>query len=170
MDLFHAITQSIDNVLTCDWYDSFKTFKMDDNKSDDKLMDTEPGGESTQYVAHLLSAACADLSDMNPSRPRLYPPRSNEARWEVCLFQNLSLPPSFASNVLAGDSSNSSDQPPADQERGEKTAENIRYGQNISESGMGGKTNSSIGSAGESEDTADTRKQQGLGEGSGVGG
>ena len=46
MDLFHAITQSIDNVLACDWYDSFRTLKMDDKKT----MDTVPGGETTQYV------------------------------------------------------------------------------------------------------------------------
>jgi hypothetical protein len=46
MDLFHAVTQSIENVLTCDWYDSFKQFKM----SDKKTMDTVPGGETPQYV------------------------------------------------------------------------------------------------------------------------
>jgi hypothetical protein len=46
MDLFHAVTQSIENVLTCDWYDSFKQFKM----SDGKTMDTVPGGETPQYV------------------------------------------------------------------------------------------------------------------------
>jgi hypothetical protein len=46
MDLFHAVTQSIENVLTCDWYDSFKQFKMDDKKT----MNTAPGGETPQYV------------------------------------------------------------------------------------------------------------------------
>ena len=54
MDLFHAITSGIDNVLTCDWYDSFKNFKMSDSNDsvarDSQTMDTEPGGESTQYV------------------------------------------------------------------------------------------------------------------------
>lgn len=55
MELFHAVTQSIENVLTCDWYTSFKTFKMDGAKSDDhKTMDTVPGGESTQYVMDLF--------------------------------------------------------------------------------------------------------------------
>ena len=34
-----------------------------------------------------------------------------------------------------------------DTEKGEKTAENIRYGQNISESGMGGKTTDVEGGA-----------------------
>jgi hypothetical protein len=47
MDLFHAITQNIESVLTCHWLGDFKSFKM---PGTDKLMDTEPGGESTQYV------------------------------------------------------------------------------------------------------------------------
>ena len=58
MDLFHAVTQGIENVLTCDWYDGFKTFKMDDNKNQDKLMDTVPGGETTQYL--FLPSTCLD--------------------------------------------------------------------------------------------------------------
>jgi hypothetical protein len=53
MDLFHTITQSIDKVLTCDWYDSFKNFNMEGSKAENKTMDTEPGGESTQYVLNL---------------------------------------------------------------------------------------------------------------------
>ena len=57
MDLFHAVTQSLPNVLTCDWYDSFKTFKMDD-KSKSKTMDTERGGENTQYVQFHRSILC----------------------------------------------------------------------------------------------------------------
>ncbi|KIW62163.1 hypothetical protein PV04_10364 [Phialophora macrospora] len=67
----------------------------------------------------------------------------------------------------------------ADKERGQKTAENIRYGQNISESGMGGKTTSQTGEAGnqvgyggapdQSEDQKDTRPQQRYGEGTGIG-
>jgi hypothetical protein len=65
------------------------------------------------------------------------------------------------------------------QERGEKTADNVRYGQNISESGMGGKTTTSAGIASQaggfggtpdqSEGQKDTRAQQGYGPGSGVG-
>ena len=65
MDLFHSVTQSIDNVLTCDWFDSFKTFKMEGNKADDKTMDTAPGGESTQYV-HSCFYACPRLSTDSP--------------------------------------------------------------------------------------------------------
>lgn len=70
---------------------------------------------------------------------------------------------------------------PPSQDRGEKTAENIRYGQNISESGMGGKTNSTgsasdggYGSAArdKEQETSDVnaRTSQGYGPGSGVGG
>ena len=64
----------------------------------------------------------------------------------------------------------------------QKTAENIRYGQNISESGMGGFTNSTgeakkegaYGGAARDEDLekskTDARAAQGYGSGSGVGG
>lgn len=45
MDLFHAVTQSIDQVLTCHWLEEFKAFKM---PGQDKTMSTEPGGEQTQ--------------------------------------------------------------------------------------------------------------------------
>ncbi|KAK5045994.1 hypothetical protein LTR84_008780 [Exophiala bonariae] len=64
-------------------------------------------------------------------------------------------------------------------DRGEQTADNIRYGQNISESGVGGKTTTSTGSAeqaggygGKSDDAEpqkQTRREQGYGPGSGVG-
>ena len=57
MDLFHAITWNIDNVLTCHWYDSFKSFNMD-NRSDDEMMDTVTGGETSQYVHRALAIAC----------------------------------------------------------------------------------------------------------------
>ncbi|KIW86962.1 uncharacterized protein Z519_12427 [Cladophialophora bantiana CBS 173.52] len=49
MDLFHTVTQAIDQVLTCDWYESFKSFKMEGNKAQDKTIDTAPGGETPQY-------------------------------------------------------------------------------------------------------------------------
>lgn len=51
-------------------------------------------------------------------------------------------------------------------ERGEKTAENIRYGQTVSEGGMGGMTNASSGEAdgeGEGQSAAAQRKQAGYG-------
>jgi hypothetical protein len=57
--------------------------------------------------------------------------------------------------------------------RGEKTAENIRYGEAISEHGFGGET---VGNSGgvedgnsETQDGKQTRKEQGYGDGSGVG-
>lgn len=51
-------------------------------------------------------------------------------------------------------------------ERGEKTAENIRYGQGISETGMGGFTTTSSGGAdkvGDAADAAQSRKAEGYG-------
>ena len=66
-------------------------------------------------------------------------------------------------------------------ERGEKTAENIRYGQGISEGGMGGMTQGSDGSAEqegfgkledaeEKVDESQARTAQGYGDGEGEGG
>jgi len=144
MELFHAITQSIDNVLTCDWYDSFKQYTMEGSKSEDKTMDTVPGGESTQYES----------------------------------IRTQTVPTSKQRGQL-GSGPNTSEDAPVSQEQGEKTAEKVRYGQNISESGMGGKTTSSTGIASQaggfggtrdqSEEQKDTRSQQGYGDGSGVG-
>ncbi|KAI4146768.1 MAG: hypothetical protein L6R39_003327 [Caloplaca ligustica] len=68
-------------------------------------------------------------------------------------------------------------------DRGERTAENIRYGQAISEGGMGGKTTEAGGSTNQDapggygstdtqsgQDSAkETREEQGYGPGSGVG-
>ncbi len=58
-----------------------------------------------------------------------------------------------------------------ERERGEQTAENIRYGEAISEHGFGGET---LGNSGEAEDAdggqlRSTRREQGYSGGSGVG-
>ena len=182
MDLFHAVTQGIENVLTCDWHDSFTKF-MADNKQEEKTMDTVPGGETSQY-AHQVSRCCESgdyvltlSADTSLSRPRLFLLPNNGARWVVRI---LHLPPPLPySNTLTGDFANTSETPPVDQERGGKTADNIRYGQNISESGMGGKTTAAIGSASQEggfggvprqpEKSEDARKQQGYGQGSDIG-
>jgi len=72
MDLFHTITQSLDNVLTCDWYESFKNYGTDQSNPDDKTMDTETGGETSQYG---LTGLCSErelicnCTDMSRSRP-----------------------------------------------------------------------------------------------------
>ncbi|OQU99849.1 hypothetical protein CLAIMM_05425 isoform 1 [Cladophialophora immunda] len=65
------------------------------------------------------------------------------------------------------------------EDRGRQTADNIRYGQNILESGMGGKTAAQDGQAGQeggyggtqdqAEGQKDTRPQQRYGGGSGIG-
>ncbi|KAI1613221.1 hypothetical protein EDD37DRAFT_338523 [Exophiala viscosa] len=113
MDLFHTITQSLDNVLTCDWYETFKNYGTDQSTSDDNTMDTETGGETSQYES----------------------------------IKTVTEPTSKQRGQL-GSGPNTSEEAPASEERGEKTAENIRYGQNISESGMGGMTNPPDDSAG----------------------
>jgi len=77
--------------------------------------------------------------------------------------------------------SKSSEQQQEKNERGEKTAENIRYGEAISEHGFGGETTGNSGQANQgtgygftelrdnSEDAVKTREEQGYGPGSGVG-
>ncbi|EHY53391.1 hypothetical protein HRR83_003598 [Exophiala dermatitidis] len=146
MDLFHTITQTMDTVLTCDWYDSFKSFKMDGPRSgsDDKLMDTSPGGETPQYESIKTETV-----------------------------------PKEKQRGQLGSGPNTSDAVSVSESRGQQTADNIRYGQNVSESGMGGKTTTSTGVASQeggyggtpdqSESQKDTRPQQGYGPGSGVG-
>ncbi|KAL9025563.1 MAG: hypothetical protein Q9196_005638 [Gyalolechia fulgens] len=65
-------------------------------------------------------------------------------------------------------------------DRGAQTAENIRYGQTISEGGMGGKTTGSAGSANQGgygstgaqagqDNAEESRQEQGYGSGSGIG-
>lgn len=49
-----------------------------------------------------------------------------------------------------------------DPERAQKTTENIRYGQNISESGMGGMTTTSTGSANQEGGYGGTAAQESL--------
>ncbi|OCT48026.1 hypothetical protein CLCR_04364 [Cladophialophora carrionii] len=145
MELFHAVTQSIGNVLTCDYFDTFKAFKMEGNKTQDKTMDTVPGGETPQYES----------------------------------IKTETVPASKQRGQLGDGPNTSETATAADQERGQKTAENIRYGQNISEVGMGGKTTSQTGEAGpqagyggapdRSDDQKDSRPQQRYGEGTGIG-
>jgi len=53
--------------------------------------------------------------------------------------------------------------------RGEKTAENVRFGQAVSESGFGGRTVGNSGTADEVEEGGQMRREQGYGGGSGVG-
>ncbi|KAH6683075.1 hypothetical protein B0J14DRAFT_137925 [Halenospora varia] len=113
-----------------------------------QMIDTEPGGEQTQYEGtqtfvkrHAKSSGQFD---------------DNETKTE-------------AVDQLRKEK----------QERGEKTAENIRYGEAISEHGMGGETignsgkaNQDVGYGGAEDDgaqTKQTRREQGYSEGSGVG-
>jgi len=57
-------------------------------------------------------------------------------------------PPSKQSGTMGGDVPETTDDTSGiDSNRAQKTTENISYGQNVSESGMGGKTTTSSGSA-----------------------
>jgi len=77
-------------------------------------MDTEPGGEQSQYET----------------------------------YKGLNDPPSKQSGQLGGNLPNTTTESKGvDADRAQQTTDNIRYGQNISESGMGGMTTDSTGSA-----------------------
>ncbi|KAI9820619.1 MAG: hypothetical protein M1827_004988 [Pycnora praestabilis] len=134
--------------------------------SDGKLMDTAPGGETSQrrsngWSVKLLTflSSSAPLKSASPKR------KLTQA--------------SIADPETQVDST--TDQVSQEKsERGEKTAENIRYGEAISEHGMGGETTGNSGSANQDSGYGDTeaqldepgqsRKEQGYGKGSGVGG
>ncbi|KAI9697235.1 MAG: hypothetical protein M1836_004799 [Candelina mexicana] len=120
----------------------------------DKLMDTVPGGESDQYESQkTLSNPTPKQGGQMGGEPSTQDPAP------------LSQPPSAERT----------------QSRGEKTAENIRYGEALSEHGYGGETLGNDGVKGVEggfggvreknvEESAEkTRKEQGYGQGSGVG-
>jgi hypothetical protein len=93
MDLFHAISQSIEQVLTCHWYEGFKAFKYPttpntpndrngDNSSsqtegdkgnvnDDETTTSKPGVDGSDEPASRRK------SDMQKSTSRSLPPPSS---------------------------------------------------------------------------------------------
>ncbi|TKA81102.1 hypothetical protein B0A49_00397 [Cryomyces minteri] len=111
------------------------------------LMDTEAGGEGTQYesiqtVTEPHKKSSGQLGGAEP---------------------HTAAPPSDASVPTEGGAGNA---------RGDRTAENIRYGQNTSESGMGGMTTTSSGGPdqagaaegqGQGPGAAETRAESGYG-------
>ncbi|KAL8785390.1 MAG: hypothetical protein Q9213_003396 [Squamulea squamosa] len=130
------------------------------------LMNTEPGGE-----------------DMNQFKRSQFHIRNREVRWVVRLtlpsqsIARLTSAPATETQVDAANEQQEQDKA----DRGARTAENVRYGQTISEEGMGGKTTETAGSANQagygstdgqdnSEESAEaTRQEQGYGPGSGIG-
>ncbi|TID24184.1 hypothetical protein E2P81_ATG02491 [Venturia nashicola] len=128
-----------------------------------KLMDTEVGGEQTQYesiqtVTKPHSKESGQLGGISSSSTPPSPEPSNQTDF-VATSENTSTP-----------STDSAD--PVSKERGEKTAENVRYGQAISEQGVGGFTAPGLnggsamqegGSARQEEDTGRMRREQGYG-------
>ncbi|KAK5136024.1 hypothetical protein LTR08_004278 [Meristemomyces frigidus] len=135
------------------------------------LMETDAGGENQQYAFSSPFASYRDQStDTDP-------------RYEGNLGLVDEHKKSGGQMGSAETTTDSSDTPEGKQQktdRGEKTAENIRYGQGISEGGMGGMTQGSSGSAeqegyGKQEDGAENvdesqaRRAQGYGGGGGEG-
>lgn len=114
------------------------------------LMDTEPGGEGSQYES----------------------------------IQTVTKPHTKQGGQMGEEETQpdavTSQQEQQKAERGKKTAENARYGQTISEEGMGGKTTEAGGSANQdgfgasdaqegTDNAEESRWDQGYGPGSGVG-
>ncbi|MCJ1381772.1 hypothetical protein MMC17_004883 [Xylographa soralifera] len=121
------------------------------------MMDTEPGGENTQYES-IDTQQKPHSKEGGQMGGMSYTTRKAETSVDAV--------PSVQQQEKA--------------ERGEKTAENIRYGEAISEHGFGGETTGKSGQANqggygstdaqeETEDAAKTREQQGYGSGSGIG-
>lgn len=86
------------------------------------------------------------VTDTNPSRLLQNPPRKKWANSEVSSRSDGSEPDSLylpAADATSAERTAGS----MDAEKGVENAENIRYGQNLSESGMGGKTTDVQGEA-----------------------
>ncbi|KAL8658310.1 MAG: hypothetical protein Q9226_001090 [Calogaya cf. arnoldii] len=126
-------------------------------------MDTEPG-------------------DMSPSKRSQIHTLNKAVKWAVGFklhFEDVAqLTPNLDPETQPDAVKEQQEQDKAD--RGERTAENVRYGQTISEGGMGGKTTEAGGSANQAgygstdghagqDNAVETRQEQGYGPGSGVG-
>jgi hypothetical protein len=133
-------------------------------------MDTEIGGEQTQYA--ITSQPTERRNPLANKKTNTRPSRYESEHTDTV--------PHKKSGGQLGQAETSVDvQPEAaakqKAERGEKTAENIRYGQAISESGVGGFTTGSEGSAAQegvgrqqkqeqdSADAVQSRKAEGYG-------
>jgi hypothetical protein len=180
MDLFHTVTQSIESVLTCHWLGDFKAFKM---PAQDKTMDTEPGGETTQCVEekHLIVYIADGVGGRYESIKTQTVPAAKQSGQLGSMCSSLYSLSHSPAHVSAAGPNTVEGAPGQSDDRGSKIAENIRYGQNISESGMGGMTTTSAGQANQEggyggternpkqEEQGNSRTAQGYGSGSGVG-
>ncbi|KAF2219549.1 hypothetical protein BDZ85DRAFT_304685 [Elsinoe ampelina] len=123
------------------------------------LMDTEPGGESDQSVpSHPIPfAPIIPLpSSSPPTTPPFISPPNTIVRYSS--INTINKPHATSTGQLSTAPSDPSSAPSHSldptqtkphHERGEQTAANIRYGQAISEQGMGGKTTTLSGEAGQ---------------------
>ncbi|KAL9138064.1 MAG: hypothetical protein Q9175_000717 [Cornicularia normoerica] len=141
------------------------------------LMDTEAGGEGSQYAVSNLVAQqqLTMLPDTSQSRQSQNHTLSKAVKWAVS-----AVPALIATKEETQPDAVTSQQKQQKAEREGKTAENVRYGQTISEEGMGGKTTEAGGSANQDgfgvtdaqggiDDAEESRRNQGYGPGSGVG-
>lgn len=117
-----------------------------------KLVDTEPGGETPQYaILQCRCLAAADYLVRYESIKTVTEPHSKQGgqlggQFRLKLSSTKFILRFGLEKVTQPDAVTSLQQQ-RKAERGEKTAESIRYGQTISEAGMGGKTTEAEGSA-----------------------
>lgn len=117
-----------------------------------ELMDTGPGGETPQYaILQCRRLAAADYSVRYESIKTVTEQHSKQGGQlggQFCLELSSTYSIlTFSLEKLTQPDALTSLQQQQKAEGGEKTAENVRYGQTISEEGMGGKTTEAGGSA-----------------------
>jgi hypothetical protein len=122
------------------------------------LMNTEPGGEQTQYVL-IPSHSTINFFDMLS--------RYEGAATEVQAHKKSTGQLGHASENTTTNPRKTSEATEKQTERGERTAENIRYGQTISEGGMGGMTSGQQGEADKVGDVDAEKQRRAAGYGGG---
>lgn len=160
MDIFHAITQEIENVISCHWLDEFRTSTRSTANSRAATPRTQSAApaisrslssasnSSVTSDSPILSRTSSSSSDMSSNKLMETERGGESTQYES--IHTVTKPHSKQSGQLgdATDHTEMADEASnVDAERGEKTAENVRYGQNISESGMGGMTTTTTGTA-----------------------
>jgi len=158
-----------------------------------KLMDTEPGGENTQYFSPLLILGLSDKLHQIRISKHLHSTTCQISRTILRYILQQSSSSIALSSHMEGcfltiwskdPNPNEAKQQLQQQkrERSEQTAENIRSGEATSEHGFGGETVGNSGEAnqgsafgrevegGDGNGNGQMRTEQGYGEGSGIGG
>ena len=109
----------------------------------------KPHSKSSSCLPAIPPVAKQCLADTSRSKQSQSPTRSREGRWEVSAnhAQYSKNPHALATDAETQVDAVDEQQEQEKADRGARTADNVRYGQNISEGGMGGKTTQGQGGA-----------------------